>query len=225
MKVPIVINNRNRLTTTKKMVEKLFEINENEHIIIIDNASTYQPLLDWYEQIKEKVDIRFVNNYGHLALWEMGLHKELGDYFVYTDSDIELNDNFPLDWKEIMLNTLRKYNERKIALAIRIEDIPDHYKYKNQVKRNEGRWWLEEVEQNVYKADTDTTFFLIKNFADNCYQSLRLAREDLICRHKTWYFDLDNLDTEEIYYLNNLGDRVTTQYSKQHKDKEKYNDI
>ena len=223
--IPIVINNRNRYTTTKKMVEKLFEINPNERIIIIDNGSTYEPLLRWYLQIKNKVDIRMVDNHGHLALWGIGLHKELGDYFVYTDSDIELNDDLPLDWKEIMLNTLLQYKEMKVALAIRIDDLPDHYKYKNQVKRNEGRWWIDEVEENLYNADTDTTFCLMKNFGDNCYPSLRLARKDLICRHKTWYFDLDNLDEEERFYLNNLGERVTTQYSKQHKDKENYNDI
>jgi hypothetical protein len=225
MKIPIVINNRNRLTTTKKMVEKLLSINSDEHIIIIDNASTYQPLLNWYEEIKGKVDVRKVSNHGHLALWGIGLYKELGDYFIYTDSDIELNDDFPLDWKQVMLNTLEKYNYKKVALAICIDDLPDHYRYKNQVVRNEGRWWLNEIENGLFEADTDTTFSLLKNFADNCYESLRIARKDLICRHSAWYLNLENLDEEEKYYLDNLGERVSTQYSKQHKDKEQYNDI
>ncbi len=223
--IPIIINNRNRLTTTKNMVEKLLSINSEENIIIIDNASTYKPLLDWYEEIKSKVDVRVVSNHGHLALWSIKLYKELGEYFIYTDSDIELNDDFPLDWKEVMLNTLIKYNYKKVALALRVDDIPNHYRYKNQAIRNEGRWWLNEVEKDLYIADTDTTFCLLKNFEDNCYESLRIARKDLICRHSTWYLDLENLDEEEKYYLENLGDRVLTQYSKQHKEKDKYKDI
>ena len=47
----VVINNRNRLTTTRNMVEKLLSLNPDEHIIIIDNESTYPPLLEWYEYI------------------------------------------------------------------------------------------------------------------------------------------------------------------------------
>ena len=91
--------------------------------------------------------------------------------------------------------------------------------------RNEGRWWLNEVEQNVFEADTDTTFFLMKNTGDNEYRSVRLARPDLIARHVPWYDDIQNLSEEEKYYLDNLGERVTTQYSKQHLEPHKYTDI
>lgn len=226
----VVINNRNRLTTTANMVEKLLLLNPIEHIVIIDNDSTYPPLLEWYEYIannprfRGKVDIVYAKNEGHLAIWATELYKDLGEFFVYTDSDIELNADFPMDWKEIMLNTWKKY-QCKVALALKIDDLPDHYRYKNQVIRNEGRWWLEEVEQNVYKADTDTTFFLMQNIGDNRYDSVRLARPDLIARHSAWYINIDKLDEEEKYYLANLGERVTTQYSKQHLDPQKYTDI
>lgn len=226
----VVINNRNRLTTTRNMVEKLLSLNPDEHIIIIDNESTYPPLLEWYEYISNnprywnKVEIMYGKNEGHLAIWATELYKDLGEFFVYTDSDIELNPNFPMDWKEIMLQKWAEY-QCKIALALRIDDLPDHYRYKNQVKRNEGRWWLEEVEKNVFKADTDTTFFLMKNIGDNRYRSVRLARTDLIAKHVPWYHDIDNLDEEEKYYLEHLGERVTTQYSKQHLDPKKYTDI
>lgn len=229
-KIPVVINNRNRLTTTKKMVDKLLSINPNEPIIILDNHSSYQPLLDWYKDVikspkYKSVRIEMIKNEGHLAFWAIGMDKYIGDYFIYTDSDIELNENFPLDWKEIMFNTMQQYDERKVALGIRLNDIPDYYRYKNQVLRNEARWWLDAVEENVYRADTDTTFAMYKNFHDNCYTSLRLTREDLLCRHMGWYLDLNNLDEEEKYYLNNLGERVLTQYSKQNKEPEKYHDI
>jgi glycosyltransferase involved in cell wall biosynthesis len=218
----VVINNRNRLTTTKNMVDKLLDLNPDEQIIIIDNGSTYPPLLEWYKTIN--AEVHYEKNEGHLALWATQLDKELGEYFVYTDSDIILNENFPMDWKEIMYNVHLKYGYRKVALGIKIDDLPDHYRYKNQVIRNEGRWWLEAVDEHLYKADTDTTFAFMKNFLDNCYASLRITRPDMICRHHGWYLDLDNLDEQEKYYLENL-ENTTTQYSKQHKNPELYNDI
>ena len=229
--IKIIINNRNRLTTTKNMVDKLLSINPDEQIIIIDNGSTYPPLLEWYEYIMNsprfwgKVQICFHKNEGHLALWATGLYKELDEYFVYTDADIILPEYLPMDWKEIMYNTMQEYPEyKKIALGLKIDDIPEYYRYKYQVIRNEGRWWLEQVEPNVYKADTDTTFALMKNFGDNCYHSLRLCRKDLICKHHGWYLNLEMLDEEEQFYLDNLQDTMT-QYSKQHKNPEKYTDI
>ena len=223
--IKIVINNRNRLSTTKTMVEHLLFLNPNEQIIIIDNGSTYPPLLKWYESIKNKVDIRLNKNEGHLALWATQLDKELGEYFIYTDSDIELNTLMPSNFKEVMLGMLNKHNVIKCALAIRVDDIPEHYKYKNQVIRNEGRWWLNEVEKDVFTADTDTTFFLMKNIGDNTFKSVRLASKDLICRHIPFYCDLENLNEEEKYYLENHDTHFITQYTIQHKLKEKFNDV
>jgi hypothetical protein len=228
--IPVVINNRNRFTTLKKMIDCLLHLNEVEPIIIIDNESTYPPLLRWYRDIDFDYKYKSVlllreKNHGHLALWSMRLDKKLPEYFIYTDSDLVLSEDFPIDWKEIMINTMLEHDEKKVALGIHIDDLPDHYKYKHQVRRNEGRWWLDKVDEHLYRADTDTTFCVMENFGDNCYKSLRLTRPDLMCRHLPWYYDLDNLDEEEQYYLDNLGSRVTTQYSIQHKEKERFNDV
>jgi hypothetical protein len=207
------------------MVEKLLFLNPDEQIVILDNKSTYPPLLSWYDSIQGSVEVRRLKNEGHLAFWGIGMDKEVGEFFVYTDSDLQLDENFPKDWKEQMLYLIRKYEINKVALAIRIDDLPDHYRYRNQVKRNEGRWWLQEVEQGVFKADTDTTFALMRNIHDNCFPSLRVAKNGFICRHVPFYIDLDNLDPEEQYYLDNHDSRKITQYTKQHINPEIYGDI
>lgn len=212
------------------MVERLLSVNPREEIIIIDNDSTYEPLINWYNKLAVSwgmnIQVRYHKNYGHTALWGTEIYKELGDYFIYTDSDIILPESLPLDWKKIMFSVMESYPEyNKIALGLRIDDLPDHYRYKNQVIRNESRWWVEEIEKNIFRADTDTTFALMKNFGDNCYNSLRICRPDLLCRHHGWYLDLTNLDEEEKYYLANVSDQLTTQYSKQHKYPEVYTDI
>jgi len=207
------------------MVERLLSLNKNQEIIILDNDSTYDPLIKWYKEVEDKIDIRYLKNEGHLAVWSTGIYKELGDYFIYTDSDLELNLNMPYSYQIFMYNLMQKYEMNKIALGIKINDLPDHYRYKNQVIRNEGRWWLEEVEPDIYKADTDTTFSLMRNIGDNMYKSLRICKPDFICKHVPFYIDLENLDEEEKYYIENIGERVTTQYTKQHKEPKKYTDV
>jgi glycosyltransferase involved in cell wall biosynthesis len=207
------------------MVEHLLSLNKNQEIIILDNDSTYDPLIKWYKEVEDKIDIRYLKNEGHLAVWSTGIYKELGDYFIYTDSDLELNSNMPDSYQIFMYNLMQKYEINKIALGIKINDLPDHYRYKNQVIRNEGRWWLEEVEPDIYKADTDTTFSLIRNIGDNMYKSLRIAKNNFICKHVPFYIDLENLNEEEKYYIENIGERVTTQYTKQHKEPKKYTDV
>lgn len=207
------------------MVEKLLSLNPNEQIVILDNASTYPPLLEWYKSVQGIIEVRMLKNEGHLAFWGIKMDEEVGDYFVYTDSDLELPEDFPTDWKEKMLDLLQKYDYNKVALAIRIDDLPDHYRYKRQVIRNEGRWWTETVEEGVYKADTDTTFALMRNIHDNCFASLRVAKNGFSCRHVPFYIDLNNLDPEEKYYLENHDLHKVTQYTKQHLNPEIYNDI
>ncbi len=210
----VVINNRDRLSTTKKLVEDLLNRNTNS-IWIIDNASTYTPLLEWYEQVPSEVKIFKYHNIGHWALWSSGLVKQIEeDWCFYTDSDIELNTHMPIDYQQQMLDLALKYSINKIGAALSIQDIPDHYALKAQVLRNEDRWWHEQVEPNVYKADTDTTFCLIKKVDQ--FKSLRVAG-DFTCKHIPWYVDLNNLDEEEKYYIDHIDTSRITQYTKQHK--------
>lgn len=215
MNFTVVINNRDRLSTTKKLVEDLLERN-TKSIWIIDNDSGYPPLLDWYNLISNEVRIIRQHNAGHSALFSTGIIKEIKeDWCFYTDSDIELNPKMPHDYQEQMLNLALKYNIEKIGLAININDIPDHYKFKRQVVVNEKRWWENKVEDDVYAADTDTTFCLTKK-ADQ-FKSLRIAG-DFTCRHIPWYVDLKNLTEEEEYYITHTDLSRVTQYTKQHKE-------
>lgn len=213
-KYTVVINNRNRLSTTKKMVEDLLDRNTRS-IIIIDNDSTYPPLLEWYASLPIEVDVMRCKNEGHLALFSTGLINKIPeDWCIYTDADLALNPNMPINYQEIMLNTALELNCNKIGVALEITDLPDHYWLKQQVIRNESGWWREEVKENVYKAHTDTTFCFIKKVDQ--FDSYRLAGE-FTAKHVPWYVDMNNLDDEEKYYLEHCSLDKVTQYSKQHK--------
>jgi len=212
----VVINNRDRLTTTKKLVEDLLELNTQE-IWIIDNASTYPPLLEWYQHVPEQVKVLRYHNGGHLALWSLGVINNVSEEWVfYTDSDIELNPSMPKDYQRVMLEAALHYGYNKVGLALALDDIPEYYWLRAQVLRNEGRWWLNSLAPDVYVADTDTTFNL--NRKVDQYSSIRLAG-DFTCKHVPWYIDINNLDPEEQYYYDHHDMGFNTQYTKQHKEK------
>jgi len=216
MNLTVVINNRNRLTTTKKLVEDLLQ-RSTTNIIIIDNESTYPPLLEWYKTLPNNIRVSYGPNYGHHAIFQSGVINDIvEDWCFYTDSDIQLNPNMPNDYQKVMFDLAIGYNYNKIGLALSINDLPDHYMLKEQVIRNESWWWQQKILDNVYRADTDTTFCLIKKCDQ--FDSLRIAG-DFTAKHMPWYLDLDNLSYEEQYYNDNLGERALTQYSKQHKIK------
>jgi hypothetical protein len=201
MNYPIYLTNMNRLTTTKKMVEDLFKLNGNANISIIDNASTYPPLLDWYKEIEK--DVRIIQNTTNLGPWTFfysgHFHNIDSDWYVYSDADLEINPNMPYNWQEIMKEYTIKYN-RKASLALRVDDLPDHYEFKELIKSHQNICWYPTDEKDVYIAVTDMTFTMDQKEKGHRYESIRLAG-DFACRHMPWYIDFNNIEEEEKYYI------------------------
>ena len=203
---PIYLTNMNRLTTTKKMVDDLFRLNGNAIINIIDNASTYPPLLKWYDEIKNDVNvIKQTQNLGCWTFFYSGHYQNVKeDYYVYSDSDLELNPKMPYNWQEIMMNYLEKY-KRKPSLALKLSDVEEG-EFKNHILNHQNICWYPTDEVNAYLAVTDMTFTLDSKINGYRYESIRLAG-DFECRHIPWYLDFNNLPEEEIYYLSNIDDK------------------
>ncbi len=79
--IPIIINNFNRLDSVKQLIGSL-EKRGYFNIFIIDNKSTYPPLLEFYKNCRYKV-FMLDENIGMNALWGSGLIKKFNkDYFV-----------------------------------------------------------------------------------------------------------------------------------------------
>ena len=87
--VPIFVNSFNRLTCLRRLLEWLCAAG-HRRIFVIDNASTYPPLLDYLGEVERHhlaTVIRLPENVGHLAIWACGLLDRLGitSEYVYTD--------------------------------------------------------------------------------------------------------------------------------------------
>lgn len=202
--IPIVINNFNRLTTTKRLADDLHKLGYT-NIHILDNNSSYGPLLEWYTVCPYTVK-RLEHNQEFLAVYNSGYINEFIHlpWIVYSDCDIELNPETPIDFIAQIIGYMEKYNKMKGGLALKIDDLPRN-SYTEHYRNWEARYWVNELEKDVYEAQLDTTFCVIKPGQPFDYQAIRVAG-NMMAKHVPWYTDFSNLDEEEKYYLSTSSD-------------------
>lgn len=205
--VPIVINNFNRLTFLQKLIGSL-ECRGYSNIYIIDNASTYPPLLDYYDRCPYKV-FRLEKNIGYLSIWETGIYDMFKkSFYVYTDSDMQIDESCPDDFMARFINVMQEHPmAQKVGFGLRIDDLPDHFKNKDNVLMHEARFWERPVADNLYAAEIDTTFALYRPYckgkADRYQETYRTGGRYVI-RHLPWYVDSSSMTEEEQYYINSI---------------------
>lgn len=213
-KIPIIINNYNRLEMLLKLINSL-EKRGYQNIIIIDNNSTYPPLIDYYNNTQYRV-IRLSENVGYLSLWKTDIYKEfISQYYVYTDSDVEIIDECPSDFLKYFYEILKRYPYTgKVGFSLKIDDLPRSFAQRDDVIRWEQRFWQNRIEDNLYLAPIDTTFALYSpfckwggNFFD---QHIRVGYPYQV-RHLPWYIDSNNLSPEDTFYISQI--RTKTHWS------------
>ena len=204
--IPIIINNRNRLTYLQQLINSLEKRGYN-NIFIIDNASNYVPLLDYYNALPYKV-FKLNKNVGHYALWDTNIYEQFkNDYYVYTDSDIELTEECPDDFMVLLYILINKYRTiKKVGFSIKIDDLPDYYPFKKEVLEWETKFHIKKKEKLAYWADIDTTFALYKPNSFRGKQMFKALRTNYPyqIRHLPWYENHQTLTEEQKYYYQNI---------------------
>lgn len=203
--IKVFINNINRLNFLKKEISWL-ESQGMENIFIIDNGSTYEPLLEYYKKTPHKV-IYLNENVGYLSIWESGiLEKFEQEYYIYTDPDILPVEECPNDWLELMFESLTMYKDLgKVGFSLKIDDLPDIFKLKTKVIYDESKFYEYPKDKNLYKAMIDTTFALYKpGYRGGYWVNAARTKPPYTARHLPWYLDYENLDEEQTYYLKNI---------------------
>jgi len=212
--IPIVINSFNRLTCLKKCITSIENLEIPNPIIILDNKSSYEPLLEYYKTLSYEI-IMLGNNFGHEAIWKSGLYNSRfnKNYFVYTDPDVVLIEECPSDIIQHMYTILKKYPQfLKLGLGLKIDDLPDHFPHKASVIGWENQFWTTQLEPGVYKADIDTTFALHDPRQRTAWARSFRTGHPYMARHTTWYLDPNNLPEDEIYYKTQI--KTTTHWSR-----------
>jgi hypothetical protein len=200
--IPVIINNYNRLSYLLQLITWL-ENAGMRNITILDNDSSYPPLLKFYETTKHRV-VRLGANLGHLALWKSPVYNEICNrYYIYTDSDVVPSEICPADVFEVLLRELEKYPAiEKIGLGLKIDDLPDHYSAKQKVIGWESKYWQKPVSGFVYHAEVDTTLALYRPFTDGSKWVAPAFRTGIpyVARHLPWYENSANPGEESEYY-------------------------
>lgn len=215
--VPVFINNYNRLSTLKQLIGAL-ENRGYDNIHILDNQSTYPPLLEFYKKTDYKIHF-LKKNYGSKAFWKSSLWlRYVHTYFVLTDADVVPVEECPDDFISHFYSLLKKYPKaHKVGFSLKIDDLPNHFKNKNEVIQWEQKHYDKTIEKNVFIAPIDTTLALYRPFskAGKRGGSTLILRTEFPyqAKHLPWYVDSKNLEEEEQYYLDSLTTR--THWSRQ----------
>ena len=191
------IINRNLLSTLKHTVEFL-QRNDKIEVWILDQNSTYPPLLDYYST--NPCNIYYCKaNIGHLAYWSV---QELHDdnYFIVCDPDCTYN-GIPDDWLDVMLSVLNDTTVFKVGFSIDVSNLPPTTLGKHQKEYQQIFW----KDKNKYGwiADIDTTFALYRPNSQFGYSAIRLD-VPYTMQHYPWYIIEDNITEEWMYYLSNV---------------------
>lgn len=210
---PIFINSRDRVDPLRIQLDWLSK-SGHKRIAIIDNDSTYSELLELFDETDSQV-IPLGRNGMHRAPWESFGVRFLskGKPYVVTDPDILPTADTPRTTIAKLYKTLEKYpTYNKAGVALKIDDIPDHYQMKSSVIDWESRFWSDSIklEKDIYAADVDTTLALYKPrtwwFLS---PSVRVAGEYAM-QHEPWYQDLENPTNDMMYYRARASNEVST---------------
>jgi hypothetical protein len=173
-----------------------------KNIYIIDNASSYPMILDYYAHTKHTV-IKLNVNIGYKVFWDTSIHLWFkGLPYILTDPDVLPKENCPLDSVKFLQEVLNKYDDiNKVGFGLQIDDIPDFYQKKSEVITWETKYWAKQISENLYKADIDTTFALYRanSVKQQWGKTLRTGGNYLI-KHLPWYENPNSLSEEELYY-------------------------
>ena len=204
MKIPVIINNRNFLTWPKAMVERIKEYDGVGEIIIVDNDSTYPPLLEWYATNPCRIE-RLDTNVGMGAPWVSGVVKQLnGTPYVLTDPDLGLEET-PDDTLLYLLDKLNTLQLDKVGLGLDWQIVEKKSPYYERLNLYEkSRWNNSPVKDDVYtEVQIDTTFALYN--VDHYFIGGGSTTFPYVARHYPWEFSIEEARNSEefMYYMDN----------------------
>lgn len=207
--VPIIVICHNLLSDLRLLVEWL-ETAGHEQIILLDNTSTYPPLLDYLASSPHQV-VRLPENLGHGSPWSSGLIHNLPRSlpYVVTDPDILPDPACPLDAVEYFQDLLLRHDAfDKAGFGLHLDDIPEWYPHREAVRHWESPYWENELADGVFTAHIDTTFAVCRPRTPyKVTESLRTG-SPYVARHLPWYRNPAEPDDETAFFFDRRRDDI-----------------
>lgn len=191
MRVPLYIPTFNNPTYTINFINQVDELNFSK-IIIMDNKSTYPPMLKLLKELQSKYEvIRLDENLGpHLILRNPEYYKSLPDVFALSDPDVEFPKNLPSDFQDSLIEIGKKHRVGKVGFAI---EVPSENEFLELVVNLDGKlrnmheweqqFWENEIARTIsgdpiYLTTLDTQFAIYNKEYFNPeerYKALRIG--------------------------------------------------
>ena len=188
---PVFIVVRDRLRDLRRLIEWL-ERAGHTRITLLDNCSTYPPLVDYLSRTPHGV-IELECNHGSRALWDAGLVPD--EPFVVTDPDIVPIEECPQDAVAHLHRLLAEHpGYLKAGLGLYLDDVEFPSKGWERELVAPGR----QIAPGVFDSLVDTTFALYRGGAPFVYEAIRTGWP-YQARHGSWYVAAP--DAEDAYYL------------------------
>jgi hypothetical protein len=94
-----------------------------------------------------------------------------------------------------------------VGFGLKIDDLDDTHYLKELVLEWEKKYWVNEIEPNVYIAPIDTTFALYRpELKGGSELNALRTGANFIARHLTWYIKINSTTEEEMNYINSAND-------------------
>lgn len=207
IKVPIIVICYNNHKYVDNIVKKIIKVNPElkSSIIVMDNNSDNS---NTQKYLSENVnDVIIVHNKQNNGPWvdinrNWYLYDIMPDKFILTDPDLEINENLPPDFVNILCELIDQYECSKIGFALEVKDNEKMYNDYNYFD-NKSIWqwetthfWdethrLKHPKYALYRGGIDTTFGLVcktRLHSGNDFINIRVAG-DFTCRHLPFYVD------------------------------------
>ena len=192
--LPIVICVRDRLSDLVAQTERLTAMGY-DNLLLLDNHSTYPPLVEWLETCPFKVQ-RLKSNIGSRAPWVADV-PERAEWWVYTDPDVVPLKECPDDFVEHLYFILQAHNRyAKAGLGLYWADVTG--KFRHRALEASFKAWERWV-GDAYVAPIETTLALYRPGAPFTFDALR-SPYPYEARHLPWYRAASPTE-EDVYYL------------------------
>ena len=221
-KIPLIIPVYNQLTYLRNLINWWLWYNPDAPIFIVDNHSTYAPLLKYYESIVTKDIILFQCEKNDFIPNLTEIIKKVVEpkyeHYVISDPDIMPHPNTPPNFLDAFKYYIDNKGFHRAGFNLIVDDLPSCLNERAMIIGNEkellnGREILTYNNFTGYKAPIDTTFCLYKTA--NGGWSAPMGGEDwgnclrlFNAFHLGWYIDGEHMNPEMEHYFKTSKYRV-----------------
>lgn len=199
------------------MINQFKHYYPNNPIVVIDNGSTYQALIDTYadrllEKMFNAIVVRYAENdfVGNLNHCLSSLQSE---YYILSDVDLQISASVPPNFLEIFKTAIDVYGFHHAGFGLIVDDIPAWNPKAGWIQGDEKALLNAPVtithegkEYTGFRAPIDTTFALYKRDNGGWAAPMPPKAWDNSVRlfgvhHLPWYLHKDYLNDEMKNYF------------------------